>query len=79
MIVMLDVTTNTLVGPFETEEAAVEFKLNASEEINDPDQQLDLYELTSPLQWMLDNFTSVSLVDEAPNTNIAPASTIELV
>lgn len=57
MFIMFDVTTNTVVGPFESEEAAVLFQLHASEEINDSNQQLDLYECVDPTQWMLDNFT----------------------
>lgn len=84
--IMLDVTTNTVVGPFDTEDAAVMFQMHAAEEINDKTQQLDIYECTDPTQWMLDNFTVYVPEGEwvtkepsewaasVPNTNIAAAT-----
>jgi len=54
----MDVTTNTMIGPFESEEAAVLFQMHAADEINDKGQPLDIYECTDPMQWMLDNFAT---------------------
>lgn len=62
MYVIFDVTTNTLMGPFDTEESAVGFKVEAEAELNDSNQSLDLYQLTEPTEWMLDNF-STSVVE----------------
>lgn len=54
----MDVTTNTVIGPFDSEDAAVMWQMHAADELNDANQDLDIYQLTDPMEWMLDNFAT---------------------
>ena len=58
MFIVMDVTTSTVIGPFDSEDAAVMWQMHASDEINDANQDLDIYQLTDPMEWMLDNFAN---------------------
>lgn len=55
MYAVLDTLTGTMVGPFNDEEAAVQFSMEAADLINDHSQNLDIYELVEPQQWAFDN------------------------
>ena len=55
MYVVLDTLTETMVGPFNSEEEAVQFSMEAADLINDHSQNLDIYELVEPQQWAFDN------------------------
>jgi hypothetical protein len=55
MYIVFDKLTDTLVGPFNEEEEAIQFSMEAADLINDHSQNLDIYEIVEPQQWALDN------------------------
>jgi hypothetical protein len=57
MYVVYDKLTETMVGPFNEEEPAVQFTLEASSLLNDGGNEFDIFELVEPTQWAFDNLT----------------------
>ena len=58
MYVVFDEVAGTMIGPFNDEEAAVMWQLHSADMLNDPDQVLSIYQVTEPVEWMLDNFAN---------------------
>ena len=65
MFVVHDVITDTMIGPFELEDDAVSFTVEASDILNDHSQELGIYELTEPQQWAFDNL-AVEIATTSP-------------
>lgn len=55
MYLVHDSLTDTMVGPFYDEDAAMQFCMEAADLINDHHQNLDIYEVVEPQQWAFDN------------------------
>jgi len=65
MYAVMDTLIETLVGPFDTEEEAVQFVMEAESLVCGTD--MTIYELTEPKQWAFDNLAK-EIVDEPTQT-----------
>lgn len=65
MFVVHDVTTDTMIGPFELEDDAVSFTIEAGDLLNDISQELSIYEMVEPQQWAFDNL-AVEIAETSP-------------
>ena len=57
MYVVKDVITETLIGPFDAEQDAVDFQLHASDLLSDVDagSELEIHELFTAQDWAFQN------------------------
>lgn len=56
MYAVMDTLVKTLIGPFDTEEEAVQFCMEADSLVCGTD--MEIYELTEPQQWAFDNLAT---------------------
>lgn len=58
MYIVHDTLTDTMIGPYQTEEDALRFLQEAADLLNDGDQFLAIYETVEAQEWALDNLAT---------------------
>lgn len=53
--IVIDTLTDDAIGPFEQEEQAVQFVMEASDTLNDSGQTFTIYETMDVTEWLLNN------------------------
>jgi len=53
--IVIDTLTDDAIGPFEEEEQAVKFVMEASDVLNDSGQTFSIYQTTDVTEWLLNN------------------------
>jgi|LauGreDrversion4_2_1035121.scaffolds.fasta_scaffold147590_2 hypothetical protein len=65
--IALDLLTQECVGPFDTEDQALAFSMEASDWLNERGLVFDIHQACSPTEWFLNNTSK--LVEEADDGN----------
>lgn len=67
MYVAIDILTQEAVGPFDTEEQALAFVVEASDALGDPGLSFDIHQLLEPIEWALNNNAETTVEEEPVN------------
>jgi hypothetical protein len=61
--IVIDTLTDDAIGPFEEEEQAIQFVMEASDVLNDSGQTFSIYQTTDVTEWLLNN-TATNIKEE---------------
>ena len=65
--IALDLLTQECVGPFDTEDQALAFSMEASDWLNERGLVFDIHHACSPTEWFLNNTSKI--IEEADDGN----------